>query len=83
MKRQLMTKMGIYHHSVGSVSAQGGCPGVSWGGINNRYFFWQMPYNPHRVALPEPVAKIYEADEELSALYPGRPFPPMVTSSAL
>ncbi|MBC2653604.1 DUF6998 domain-containing protein [Novosphingobium aerophilum] len=29
-----------------------------------------------RVALPAPVAKIYEAVEELSRLYPGRPFTP-------
>jgi hypothetical protein len=29
-----------------------------------------------RIALPEPVARIYQAVEELSALYPGRPFTP-------
>lgn len=29
-----------------------------------------------RIALPKPVTKIYEAVEELSALYPGRPFTP-------
>ena len=29
-----------------------------------------------RICLPEPVAKIYEAVEELIALYPGRPFTP-------
>jgi hypothetical protein len=31
---------------------------------------------PQRIALPAPVAKIYEAVAELSALYPGRPFTP-------
>jgi len=31
---------------------------------------------PRRIPLPEPVAKIYEAVEELFALYPGRPFTP-------
>ena len=31
---------------------------------------------PRRIPLPEPVAKIYEAVEELSTLYPGRPFTP-------
>jgi hypothetical protein len=34
------------------------------------------PLIPTRICLPEPVAKIYEAVEELSALYPGRPFTP-------
>jgi len=29
-----------------------------------------------RIALPEPVAKIYEAVEELQKLYPGRKFTP-------
>lgn len=29
-----------------------------------------------RIALPAPVTKIYEAVEELSVLYPGRPFTP-------
>ena len=29
-----------------------------------------------RIPLPEPVAKIYEAVQELSALYPRRPFTP-------
>lgn len=29
-----------------------------------------------RIPLPEPVAKIYEAVQELSDLYPGRPFTP-------
>ena len=32
--------------------------------------------SPRRISLPAPVAKIYEAVEELSALYPGRPFTP-------
>lgn len=31
---------------------------------------------PRRVPLPGPVAKIYEAVDELSRLYPGRPFTP-------
>lgn len=31
---------------------------------------------PRRIPLPTPVAKIYEAVEELSLLYPGRPFTP-------
>jgi hypothetical protein len=35
-----------------------------------------MVCSPRRILLPEPVAKIYEAVEELSALYPGRPFTP-------
>lgn len=30
----------------------------------------------NRIPLPAPVAKIYEAVEELSALYPDRPFTP-------
>lgn len=29
-----------------------------------------------RIALPEPVARIYAAVEELKTLYPGRPFTP-------
>lgn len=38
----------------------------------------QMPAKaaPRRVPLPAPVAKIYEAVAELTALYPGRPFTP-------
>lgn len=38
----------------------------------------QMPARaaPRRVPLPAPVAKIYEAVAELTALYPGRPFTP-------
>ena len=34
------------------------------------------PQIPQRIPLPAPVAKIYEAVAELSALYPGRPFTP-------
>ncbi|WP_298200363.1 hypothetical protein [Novosphingobium sp.] len=41
-----------------------------------RRAFCSMIEPPRRVVLPAPVAKIYEAVEELSRLYPGRPFTP-------
>lgn len=40
------------------------------------FWRWKMTHMSRRIALPPQVALIYRATEELSRLYPGRPFTP-------